>query len=65
MLITCPHCGAAAKLKEIEQILGVYSAPHYRLTCTNCAETVVGAPPDASGPAVVLLPALHNDTGKS
>ncbi len=44
MLITCPFCGAAAKLKENQPIPGVYSAPRYRLTCSNCAETVVGTP---------------------
>ena len=44
VLITCPFCGAAAKFKENPPLPGVYSAPRYRLTCSSCAETVVGTP---------------------
>ena len=47
MLMTCPHCGAAAKLapnptpsNAAEQ--GDTAEPRYRLTCSGCAETTVG-----------------------
>ena len=65
MLITCPHCGAAAKLKEIPPIQGVYSVPRYRLTCSNCVETVVGDSPKASGIVTARLPAVEDGTWKS
>lgn len=65
MLITCPYCGAAAKLKEIPPIQGVYLTPRYRLACSNCAETVVGAPSDVSEPVGMLSPALDDDPGKA
>jgi hypothetical protein len=46
MLMTCPHCRAAAKLApnrwSDESEKGFISRPRYRLTCSGCAETTVG-----------------------
>ncbi|MFC5928962.1 hypothetical protein [Cryobacterium melibiosiphilum] len=42
MLMTCPHCNAAAKLAPNPARVGFTSAPRYRLTCSGCAETTVG-----------------------
>lgn len=44
MLMTCPHCRAAAKLAPNPTRTGLTSEPRYRLTCSGCAETTVGAP---------------------
>lgn len=52
MLMTCPHCGAAAKLTPNPTAQGAGSEPRYRLTCSGCAGTTVGeCTDDADAPA--------------
>lgn len=49
MLMTCPHCRAAAKLAPNPSTHGFSSEPRYRLTCSGCAETTVGQPANRAG----------------
>lgn len=46
--MTCPHCRSAAKLAPNPVPTGFNSEPRYRLTCSGCAETTVGAPVKAT-----------------